>query len=436
MSNSRGIAVTTLGNVVTPLAALVTQPILAHGLGLSGRGEVAAATAPLMFAVAVLTLGLPEALTYFIARNVAGLPRTVRIGLSLLVLVGLAGSAGIAALAGTLSAGDTELSQLMIASGCALAPALVVAGLRGVAAGRQMWNLVALERSSGALIQLILVASLFAFGALTVLTATISLAATTFLGGCVYLVAATRVRHETANVAKNERPRVIYYAGQVWLGSVSGMVLARLDQLLMTPLAGVAQLGLYAIAVNIGEVILVFNSAVRDVMFSTQAQSPDQSRLGRASRISTLITLAFGGALAAASPWAIPILFGREFVDAIPVTLILIAAIVLGNPGSVAGAGLSARGRPSLRSISLAVAAVINVIAIFLLVPSFGALGAAVATLIGNVIAGNLCILWLRIFFGIPVSEFYRITLADIRETAREAVLLITTVTNMLRRNS
>ena len=54
-------------------------------------------------------------------------------------------------------------------------------------------------------------------------------------------------------------------------------------------------------------------------------------------------------------------------VVVVVVTLILIMAIVLGNPGSVAGAGLSARGRPGLRSLSLGIAAAANVVAIVVL---------------------------------------------------------------------
>jgi O-antigen/teichoic acid export membrane protein len=46
--------------------------LLAKSLGVTGRGEVAAATAPLMFGVALLTLGLPETLTYFVARGGIG----------------------------------------------------------------------------------------------------------------------------------------------------------------------------------------------------------------------------------------------------------------------------------------------------------------------------------------------------------------------------
>ena len=43
---------------------------------------------------------------------------------------------------------------------------------------------------------------------------------------------------------------------------------------------------------------------------------------------------------------------------------------------------------------------------LFLLVPEFGPMGAAVASLVGNLLAGLLNIWWLRRCFGIPARLF------------------------------
>src|SRR4051812_49233962 len=64
-----GVASTAIGYVAPPFAAIVTSPILARSLGVEGRGEIAAATAPYMLGIVVATMGIPEAVTYFVARN-------------------------------------------------------------------------------------------------------------------------------------------------------------------------------------------------------------------------------------------------------------------------------------------------------------------------------------------------------------------------------
>lgn len=426
MSTSRGIAITTIGNVIPPVAALVTQPILAQGLGVIGRGEVAAATAPLLLAMAILTLGLPESLTYHLARQFQAISRLTRMSIGALSIAGIAGSSAVALFAGPLSAGDDLLAQLITIAGLAITPALIFAALRGLAAGSQRWTLIAVERIANGLLRLVAVLILFMTGNLTPLTATITIAITTFVAGIVYVsVLGTHRKINAPLSAPEERPRLFRYGVQVWLGAATGMLLARLDQLLMTPLSSVEALGYYAVAVSISEVVLVFNSAVRDVMFAVESRSPDAARVSSASRISTLLTVAAAAAIATLCPWAIPFFFGSDFSAAVPVTLLLLVAIVLGNPGSVAGAALSGRGRPGLRSASIAIAAALNVIAVVLLVPSLGAVGAALATLLGNVVAGTLNIVWLRTVFGARMRDFYSFRVSDVRDTYALVVRLL-----------
>lgn len=416
-STSRAVAITTVGNVVAPVAALVTQPILARGLGVAGRGELAAATAPLLFATAILTIGLPESLTYHLARQTAGIARLTSLSVGTLALTGFAGSGVVALLAGPLSAESHALAHLIMIAAIAIIPTLIIAALRGLAAGSQAWRLIAIERISNALLRLIAVVALYGTGTLTTMTATIVVATTSFIGGLVYFPMLRSIRDVDSTATGDAKsPRLFRYAGQVWLGAVTGIMLSRLDQLLMTPLAGVEQLGYYAVAVSLSEVILVFNSAVRDVMFAVESRGPDSSRVARASRISTLLTLFSAIAIAAVCPWAIPFFFGPSFAAATPVTLVLLLGVVVGNPGSVAGAALSGRGRPGLRSLALVIASVINAIAIFIFVPRLGAIGAALATLIGNIVAGNLNILWLKALFGMRVLDFYSFRAADFRD--------------------
>lgn len=406
-----------MGNLIPPLVALITQPILARALGVAGRGELAAATAPLLFATAILTIGLPESLTYHLARKASGVARITRISVVTLSLVGLAGSSIVALLSGPLSGGNPALAFLITVAGIAIIPTLIIAALRGLAAGAQAWGLIAAERITNTVLRLIAIVAMYTTDTLTPLTATIVIAITTFIGGLLYLPVLRGIHKvDRARPVDAETPHLFKFAGQVWLGAITGIVLSRFDQLLMTPLAGVDQLGLYAVAVSLSEVILVFNSAVRDVMFAVESRGPDQDRVARASRLSTLLTVAGAIAIAFACPWGIPFFFGSSFGGATPVTLILLVGVVAGNPGSVAGAALSGRGRPELRSLALVIASIVNVISIFLLVPSLGATGAALATLVGNVVAGNLNILWLKVFFKMRPLDFYRFNPDDLRD--------------------
>ncbi|PZR54412.1 hypothetical protein DNL40_04850 [Xylanimonas oleitrophica] len=188
----------------------------------------------------------------------------------------------------------------------------------------------------------------------------------------------------------------------------------RLDQSLVTPLSDADQAGLYAVAVAVGELPLLLSAAVRDVTFVSEAAGSDDARLARTSRVATLVCGAVALGVGLTMGWWLPLLFGAAFAPAVPVTAVVLAAVVLGIPGSVAGSALGGRGRPGLRSVSLAVACAVNLVVLLLLVPSTGALGAAWATLVGNAVAAGMNLVFARAVLGTAVLPFLGLRRGDV----------------------
>ncbi|WP_191905666.1 polysaccharide biosynthesis C-terminal domain-containing protein [Microbacterium caowuchunii] len=405
------------GNAIAPLAGLASAPILAHTLGAQGRGELAGATAPFLLLATIAAVGIPDAVTYFVARQPGHkLSVTVRA----ILLVGAAGLvATIAAVvtAPLLAAGDEQLRSLIILASLGILPTVVVGVLRAVAAGLGLWTLVAVERATGPLLRLALIAILAIAGELTVLAATLCIAYSPIAAGLVY----ARLLKRTAQPAPSPPglKAVAGYGARAWLGSIAGVILMRIDQVAMVPLSSAQELGLYVVAVTIAELPLVVNTAIREVVFAADAKKASNADLSRAARLSLLVCLCIGVTLGTTCFWWIPIAFGDDFGPAAPIAIMLLAAVVAGIPGSVAGAGLSARGHPQLRSYSLVVACVLNVALVFFLVPPLGAMGAALATLVGNLVSSNINILQLRARYGMSVSSFYVIRISDVVSLVR-----------------
>lgn len=395
-----------MGNAIVPLSSLAIAPILAIGLGVEGRGEVAAAIAPLVLAISIATIGLPEALTYAVARMPSVVRAAARWGTAGVALSGIASTGAIVMTAPFLSGHRSELTLLIQISSLALIPALMLSLVRGIVGGHQNWHRISLEKMIAGVARVLGIGLLALNGALTPLSASICLACTYFIGLTAYI--AYKPPPTEDNTQNKFSVREFYaYGSTVWFGSLSGIILARIDQTLMTPMSSVRELGYYAVAVNVSEAILIFNAAVKEVMFSVESANNDVKRLTLASRLSTAVTLVFAVCAALLTPTLLPRIFGEDFAPAVPVVMILLVAIVAGNPGSVAGAGLSARGRPGLRSLSLAIACCVNIGILVLLLPTLGAVGAAIATIVGNIVSCNLNLLWLRKYFSVPISEFY-----------------------------
>jgi O-antigen/teichoic acid export membrane protein len=410
----KNIVIAAVTNLIPPLAAFATAPILARELGVVARGEVGAATAPLLLLVVIAGLGLPTALTVMVVKR----PAIARLALlhasGLTALSGVIGMVTIYFLAQPLSGDDSDLARLIVTASFALVPTLIVALLRASASGQHLWSLVNREKIITAVVRLLSISVLALTGHLTVETAIASIALSPITGVLAY----SRVHHhvprenpETSHLQMSSS--LLSFGSRVWIGSLSGILLSRLDQLLITPLAGVAALGLYITAVSVSEIALVVNNAVRDVMLSSDAATHDTKRLTAAARASFLVALVIAGSVCLSMWWWFPMLFGEEFRPAIPVAILLVLGGALGTPGSLAGAGLSARGRPGLRSMSLVVAVFVNVILVMALVPQFGAIGAALATLVGTLVSSALTAIFFCRFSRTPLRDLYFIRSSD-----------------------
>ncbi|MBT1191096.1 polysaccharide biosynthesis C-terminal domain-containing protein [Rhodococcus kroppenstedtii] len=394
---------------------------------MADRGEVAAATAPLLLVIAAATFGLPEAVTYYTARHSALRRRVLRHGMLLISLAAIVGVLlNYILIVQTVSVDGAARAPALLALPAVL-PGLLIGLLRGSAAGQGEWHSVTIEKLVSSLARLITLTALLATGSLTVLTAVLVIAYAPVLGGLAYL--RPKVYKPVTPDQGYRVESLVVYGSRVWLGSVAGVLLARIDQVLMNPLAGAVQLGLYVVAVSISEVPLIVNAAIRDVLFTEQSSGDSADRLAQAGRLSTLFVLIICVLLGVSVPFWLPIVFGNEFTDAVGPTLLLLVAVAIGNPGSMAGAGLSGRGRPGLRSWAIVVACAANILLVILLVPIYGAMGAAAATLLANIVSSNLNLLFAKKVMRIRHRDFWMIRRNDVRvvfTVGRDAICRLT----------
>ena len=414
-STSRNMTVSLIGNVFPPLVALASGPILAQAVGVDGRGAVAAATAPLGLAITVVTFGVPESVTYVVARHPSLVRTAARNASWIIVLAGVAAMFAVLGSRTWLSGGDLQIQHLMAVSALSVIPSMMLGIVRGIASGMQQWPMVAWERGLSSGLRLIALLPLWLTGHLTPMTATILVAVLPLTGALAYVRLPRRlVPPEPDRDGTASTRRLASYGLRLWIGSISGVLLSRVDQTLMTPLSGAYQLGLYVVAVSVSELPLIIHRAVRDVTFVSDAHESDDARLAAAARISTAVSGTVALGLGVTMVWWLPYLFGSEFAGSLPVAAVLLVAVVLSTPGSIAGAGISARGRPGLRSISMVIACVVNVGLLIILVPEWGAMGAAWATFVGYLTASMANLLFLKHLFGIGMGQFFGLRGSDL----------------------
>lgn len=403
-----------IGNLAGPAGAILTAPILARGLGLTERGDLAGATAPFLLAVAAATFGLPEAMVFLTARAACVDRRVLLRAALVLALAGGIAAGGLALLVSpALRTADARLASWLC---LALLPfCLGIGAVRGAAMGVHAWTRVSLEKILTATSRLAAIGCLYLTGNLGVVSGALAIAGSMVIGTAAYAGVFANRRGSAFPRPLHPSAELLGFGLRYWSGSLAGTLLSRLDQVLMVPLTSSAELGLYAVAVSIAEVALILNLALKDIMLATEAGDGNRERVASFARISTLLTSALGVAVLVLSWFAVEPLFGPEFTGSRQIIATLILGVILGNPGSICGAGMSGWGRPGLRSISVAAAAVLNFVLVLLLVPAFGGLGAAYATVAGNALAGNLNIYLCRRYFAMPMKSFYGVRASDLR---------------------
>lgn len=413
-----------LGNLVAPLAGLAIAPILSNSLGDVGRGALGGITSLVFVATAVGAFGMPEALTFHVARYVRRTRSVLKLVVCVLLLLGAVCTAAICILAPYLASDHGPwYGQLVVLTALAIVPNMLILIPRGLVAATHQWHLQALEQGLFSLLRLGAILVLVWTGNLTVLSAVIVTLVTPMLGALVYLPMLVKIHQQKSRYSgeKQSLGEALGYGGKVWFGSLSGIVLSRIDQTLMIKLTTLQEQGLYAVAVTIGEVPSVISNAIRNVVFAIDSRdsgdedtvSVANQRLAMTARITTLITLLISLPIAVTGQWWIGPIFGQEFSASVPMTWVLLGAAVIGSAGSVAGAGLSGRGHPDLRSWSMAIGAVFNLIVLITLTPYIGGMGAALSTLVGSGLAGFSNIVFLKLKFGFKIHEFYFVRRED-----------------------
>ena len=200
-------------------------------------------------------------------------------------------------------------------------------------------------------------------------------------------------------------------------GQVGGLITLlnlRLDFAVLGAMAGPAVLGAYAVASKYAELLRLPGTALTWVFYPRLAKLEPSEAATVARR---MVRPALIGVLIAAIPVALlaapvmRILYGASFGPAVTPARVLVAGMVLAGGSGIASAYLYGRGTPGLNSLVLGVGLVITVALDLLLIPHFGALGAAIASTTAY-LATDALLIGLLLRLSKPSSSRHRAAVA------------------------
>lgn len=204
--------------------------------------------------------------------------------------------------------------------------------------------------------------------------------------------------------------RVAAYGIRAQVGGVITLLNLRLDFILISVLTGPAVLGVYAVASKFAELIKILGMALTYVLYPRFASDGLVDAAAKARALmprAGLLTAAAVVPLWLAAGFVIPAFYGSAFGPSIvPAQIILLGLALEGVAGVVTGF-LYGAGRPGLNSWAMGAGLAVTLILDVLLIPRYGAVGAATASAIAYV-TSTLALVWFfrRVSRSLPTAAW------------------------------
>jgi len=405
----RSLTFNILGRGISLVFGFVGSVALARLLGPADRGLLALMLSISAVAVALGAVGQPVAVGYFSSRKKADqaaiLGNTVVHALVLAAVLVPLTVLLHQPIAKAFGRGHGGLTW-------ALAAALAPVTFLGWTAGNQLVGMLRFGLFNALTIASVVAETVAIFALIWVLGLGVA-------GGVLAMAIASLVvvAGSLRPILSSRRPRLdralersmLRYGWRVQVGVIFQAVNYRLDVVIMQLFRPLSQIGYYVIAQTIAELVITLATAFQASLLPLSSHYEGDARQASVT-VSALhhhAILAGAAALANVVFGSAVILFiyGPQFHPAVVPMLVLLPGIWFLGLGLVIQSDLAGRGRPGLSSAMAALAAGATVILDFALIPPFGVIGAAVASVTAYTCYGVTSLIALSRVSGIGTRE-------------------------------
>jgi O-antigen/teichoic acid export membrane protein len=381
---SAHVAITILGQIAGSGLGVFTGVMTARFLGPQGRGELAALTVWPMWLFILASMGISQAVVFYTGKKLYSLSEiwtgstVIGAGQSLAVLL-----VGVLVVPVALRHYSLQVRDLALALLFAGPMAIMAAYPASLLQGRldfTSFNLIKLAIPFAYAMGLALLFWLSKVSLQGVVVCQIVAYALALAFGYGLLCARVRIRFVWESRACLS---LLNYGWKTQLGNVSDGINRWSDQLFLSLLVPPRELGLYAVAVTAASAVLLIPQGLGIVTLA-RASNEEGAEAGRVIarlfRASLLWLLPTCFALFLAARWLIILVFGPAFEGSALACRILLPGTVALGLNQVLYEGARALGHPAIPSYAQGSAAALTLLGLYLLVPRFGFIGAAMVS--------------------------------------------------------
>lgn len=191
----------------------------------------------------------------------------------------------------------------------------------------------------------------------------------------------------------------------------------------LNAISGAEITGYFAVSVRFAEYLGIFTNQILFILIPFLAQKEDKLAAFqyaiKLTRISVVFLVPAGIAMVAAADWCIPLLYGEAFAPSVAPFRVMVLAIVTATLFQLTGIAAVATGKLKMVTACAGIGLCVNAILMFILIPYFGALGAAMAAVAGHITSLTTHLIALKLWFGVAVADVLLPTHRDFRDVRR-----------------
>jgi O-antigen/teichoic acid export membrane protein len=406
---------------------LLISVLLSRGLGKEARGIYSVILLLPTFLVTFLNLGIGPATAYYIGRDPSRMTAILRNNLALSIWISafsiLTGTLLIILGGQTLFPGAPQ--PLLLLSLVAIPITLQQSFLITIFQGLEDFKAYNLVLMTPHLVMLGLILAFIWLLPLGVLGAIIA-----YIGGnlTAVLIAVVLLWRKAGNTSiftlKVERSyarKMLSYGLRSQVANILAFFNYRADVFILNLLASAGPVGIYSVAVAIGERLWLLPNSVSTVLLPRIA-SMEGAEKERKLLTPMMSRYVFWFSLLLAVPafllakWAIVLLYSEEFAQSALALRLLLPGIVAMSVTKILANDIAGRGRPDINSFLSAITFAVNVILNIILIPRYPIAGVAISSSISYSL---LALLTIIAYYRMTKVSFRRILLLDTADIKR-----------------
>ena len=361
----------------------VASVVVARYIGPTGKGTLSVLNVITGLAMQVGNLGLHAATAHFAAREKGSLARIAWASLLLAPAIGVVIAAGLGiAIAAFPVLVSGVPSPLVVISLLTIPFAFLLLFFQNILLGQQrirVYNLLDVGGKSLALPVVLIILLVLKGGVQELVVAGL------FVSAAISVVAVRQAFRGVSAPFVVDFPflgRMLAFGLRSYVSCLLAFLIIRSDMLLVNYFLGTAQAGVYAVAVNLTDLLLIFPTAVGTMLFPRiSAQPRDDGFLTAAACRHTLAGMAViciaAGALA--QP-LVQLLYGGAFSEAVVPFLLLLPGVLALSLETIFMNDLAGRGLPPIVIAVPGIGLVLNLALNLVFIPRFGIPAAAAAS--------------------------------------------------------